>query len=115
MMGTIVVFLGILCVQLIYSLMLSDVEEKTFEFGMLRALGFNTRNIMITIILQSFTFSVPGLLSELHVAATLNLVARKILYYVVQNESDYNLSPGSLWIGISLGLVLPLVSNIIPI
>ncbi len=25
---------------LIYSLMLSDVEEKTYQFGMLRALGF---------------------------------------------------------------------------
>ena len=95
--------------------MLSDVEEKTFEFGMLRALGFNTRNIMITIIMQSFTFSVPGLLSGLLAAAILNLIARKILYLIVQNESTYNLSSGSLWIGITLGLVLPLLSNIIPI
>ncbi len=39
-MLTVVVFLIILCIQLIYSLMLSDVEEKTYEFGMLRALGF---------------------------------------------------------------------------
>lgn len=29
-MGTIVAFLGILGAQLIYSLMLSDVEDKTF-------------------------------------------------------------------------------------
>lgn len=115
MMGTIVVFLGILCVQLIYSLMLSDVEEKTFEFGMLRALGFNTRNIMITIIMQSFTFSVPGLMSGLLVAALLNLVARKILYMLVENEGAYSLSSGSLWIGMTLGLLLPLLSNIIPI
>jgi ABC-type antimicrobial peptide transport system permease subunit len=50
-MATIVAFLAILCAQLIYSLMLSDVEEKTFEFGMLRALGFNTSNLMATIIL----------------------------------------------------------------
>jgi hypothetical protein len=49
MMSTIIIFLALLCTQLIYSLMLSDVEEKTFEFGMLRALGFNTKNIMITI------------------------------------------------------------------
>lgn len=115
MMGTIVVFLGILCVQLIYSLMLSDVEEKTFEFGMLRALGFNTRNIMITIIIQSFTFSIPGLISGLLTAAILNLVARKVLFYIVENESEYTLSTISIWIGISLGLILPLISNIIPI
>jgi ABC-type antimicrobial peptide transport system permease subunit len=48
-MMAIVIFLAILCTQLIYSLMLSDVEDKTFEFGMLRALGFNTKNLMMTI------------------------------------------------------------------
>jgi hypothetical protein len=40
-LGTIVAFLAILCIQLNYSLMLSDVDAKTYEFGMLRALGFN--------------------------------------------------------------------------
>ena len=49
-MGTIIAFLAILSTQLIYSLMLSDVEDKTYEFGMLRALGFNTNNVMITIL-----------------------------------------------------------------
>lgn len=29
-----------LSVLLIYSLMIGDVEDKTYEFGMLRALGF---------------------------------------------------------------------------
>jgi ABC-type antimicrobial peptide transport system permease subunit len=31
--------------------MLSDVEEKTYEFGMLRALGYNTTNLFGTIFL----------------------------------------------------------------
>ena len=44
-MTTIVVFLILLCIQLVYSLMISDVEEKTYEFGMLRALGFNTKSL----------------------------------------------------------------------
>ena len=50
-LATIVAFLVILSSQLIYSLMLGDVEEKTFEFGMLRALGFNTKNLVLTITL----------------------------------------------------------------
>jgi len=49
-LATIVAFLVILSAQLIYSLLLSDVEGKTFEFGMLRALGFSTKNIMVVII-----------------------------------------------------------------
>ena len=43
-------FLGVLSAMLIYSLMLSDVEERTYEFGMLRALGFNTKNVMMTVV-----------------------------------------------------------------
>ena len=50
-LGTIIAFLGFLSVQLIYSLMLSDVDEKTYEFGMLRALGFNTKNYKKSILL----------------------------------------------------------------
>ena len=60
--------------------MLSDVEEKTYEFGMLRALGFNTKNIMAVIITQAFTFSIPGLITGLIVAYGLNYAMRTVLY-----------------------------------
>jgi ABC-type antimicrobial peptide transport system permease subunit len=95
--------------------MLSDVEEKTYEFGMLRALGFNTRNLMATIILQAFTFAIPGLVSGIIVAAILNLAMRHVLYNLTNNNSTYGLSSGSMMIGLSIGLFLPLISNIIPI
>ena len=39
-MVTIIIFLAILSTMLIYSLMLQDVNSKTYEYGMLRALGF---------------------------------------------------------------------------
>ena len=39
-MVTVIIFLAILSTMLIYSLMLGDVHSKTYEFGMLRALGF---------------------------------------------------------------------------
>jgi len=48
-MGTVVFFLAILSVMLIYSLMLSDVDEKTYQYGMLRALGFKNKNLMALI------------------------------------------------------------------
>lgn len=43
---TIMCFLGILSFVLIYSLMLSDVEAKTYEYGMLRAMGFRSSHII---------------------------------------------------------------------
>ena len=43
---TIIVFLSMLSAMLLYSLMLSDVDGKTYEYGMLRALGFKSSHLM---------------------------------------------------------------------
>jgi ABC-type antimicrobial peptide transport system permease subunit len=40
LLGVATIILLMLSILLIYSLMIGDVEEKTYEFGMLRALGF---------------------------------------------------------------------------
>lgn len=45
--GTAIFILAILAILLIYSLMLSDIDSKTYEFGMLRALGFQNKNLII--------------------------------------------------------------------
>ena len=95
--------------------MLSDVEEKTFEFGMLRALGFNTKNIMMTIFIQAFTFSIPGLITGIMMSAILNLLVRHILFTLTNNFSSYALSIGSIWAGCIIGVIIPLFSNVLPI
>ena len=114
-MMAIVLFLAILCTQLIYSLMLSDVEEKTFEFGMLRALGFNTKNLMMTIFIQAFTFSIPGLITGVIMSAMLNYIVRDILYSLTNNYSTYWLSIGAIWFGCFIGIIIPIFSNVLPI
>jgi hypothetical protein len=114
-LGTIVCFLGILSVQLIYSLMLSDVEEKTYEFGMLRALGFNTTNVVHLIISQAVFFAVPGLLLGLAAANILNICLRHLLFTLTSNFGTYELNTGGYLIGVTIGIVMPLVSNIFPI
>ena len=40
-----------LSVLLIYSLMIGDVEDKTYEFGMLRALGFQKRWLIFLLLI----------------------------------------------------------------
>lgn len=54
--------LALLAIMLIYSLLLSDVDEKTFEYGMLRSLGLPHRVLVLLLFLQSLFFSVPGIL-----------------------------------------------------
>ena len=60
-MVTIIIFLAILSTMLIYSLMLQDVNSKTYEYGMLRALGFKKLYLVSVISIKSLSFSVPGL------------------------------------------------------
>ena len=43
---TIIVFLSMLSAMLLYSLMLSDVDSKTYEYGMLRSLGFKKTHLL---------------------------------------------------------------------
>ena len=43
---TVVVVLALLAMVLVYSLLLSDVEEKTFEYGMLRTLGLQLQSLV---------------------------------------------------------------------
>jgi ABC-type antimicrobial peptide transport system permease subunit len=112
-MGTVVFFLAILSIMLIYSLMLSDVDEKTYQYGMLRALGFKNKNLMALISMQSFSFSVPGLLGGLLVAYFLNLIVRYMIFIYAENTTNYDLSQGSIILGVMLGIFLPIISNII--
>ena len=47
--NAVIFFLVILSILLIYSLMLSDVDEKTYEYGMIRALGFQHKSLITMI------------------------------------------------------------------
>jgi hypothetical protein len=95
--------------------MLSDVDEKTYQYGMLRALGFRNKNLIGLITMQSFSFSIPGLIGGLVVAYFLNVIARGIIFYYAENTTTYALSTGAIILGVCLGLILPLISNILPI
>ena len=60
---TVVFFMVMLSVMLIYSLMVSDIDERTYEMAMIRALGLKSISIVHIIVMQSFIFLVPGVLA----------------------------------------------------
>ena len=95
--------------------MLSDVDEKTYEFGMLRALGFNTKNVVVLIIQSAFTFAIPGLVFGLIAAIGMNAGLRYVLYSLTDNYYYYGLSVGAYGVGLFIGVFMPLLSNILPI
>lgn len=95
--------------------MVSDVDEKTYQYGMLRALGFRQKGLIKLISLQSFFFSIPGLSGGLLVASFLNFAVRFFIFQYSRNSTEYALSDGSILLGAGMGFFLPLISNIVPI
>lgn len=79
LIATSIFLLVMLAILLIYSLMISDVEEKTYEFGMLRALGFNKSSLIYLILVEGVVFAIPGLFLGLLMAYVLNTF---IAYYI---------------------------------
>jgi len=108
-------FLIIICTQVIYALLLSDVDGKTYEFGMLRALGFNTYNIATAIFIHALFISLLALGLGLTMASIFNAIFRAILFEISKNEADYLLTDDSINLGIAFGILIPMLSNIFPI
>lgn len=68
---------------------------------------------MITI--QSFFYSIPGICLGVAVALVTNVILRYFIYVFAENTSDFALSSTSLWIGITFGIVMPLLAILLPI
>ena len=111
---TVIIFLGVLATQLLYSLMLSDVDGKTYTFGMLRSLGMKKNRLIGLITLQSVFFSVPGLIGGLLCAFVLNIACRYAMFTISFNATTYELSTACFVLAILFGVIIPMLSNIIP-
>ena len=48
---TVVFFLFLVYAIVIYSMMITDVEERTYEFAMLRTLGFKKSSLIVLLVL----------------------------------------------------------------
>lgn len=108
-------FLIALGCYLIYSLLLSDVESKVYESGMLRALGMQQKTLVALLSLQSLLFSIPGLSFGLFVAFLFWQPIRAALVHFVATPVPIGLNTGPILMGAGVGLLMPLVALIGPV
>ena len=101
--------------MLVFSLMLSDVDGKTYEYGMLRALGFKKPYLVAMITIKSFSFSLPGCFGGVCAAYVLNVAIREAIFEQAQNSMGYSLTPLALILGVAFGLLMPFLANYLPI
>ena len=74
---------------LIYSLLLITTETNSFEFGILRLIGNTKRNVILIIIMQCISFSVPGFflafLIHFQILKVVNLSVKNYLNFYPYN------------------------------
>ena len=60
--------LTILSITLIYSLLMINIENRTFEIGVLRMIGMNRNHVMQLVLVQSYFYAIPAWLIGLGTA-----------------------------------------------
>ena len=112
----VVVMLAILGVVLIFALLLANVEEKTYEYGMLRALGLRKYSLIQVIMAQSMYFAVPAIVIAMTLAFLMNILVEYVLQVIIHTPSlNLYFFWGAVVVPIALGFGIPIVANIIPI
>jgi len=106
----------ILSVLLIYSLLMLSVETKTFEFGVMRMVGLSKGGLVAMIVLQAFMFVLPSVV----LGFVLSVPSLGSMYGKLFTEdmgvdttpwpSDFAVLQACI-----VGIVIPLVSSILPI
>lgn len=62
-LATVIFFICLLSLILIFSLMQTDVEERKYEFAVLRTLGMPNRSLVTLISIQTLIFAVPAIVA----------------------------------------------------
>lgn len=106
----------ILGAMLIYALLLSNVGEKTYEYGMLRALGLERSSLIGLLVVSASFFTIPGvglgLLGAWLLSVVLSLVFGIFTKAAVEN---YNLAWQAVVLAVVVGIVMPYIANLGPI
>jgi putative ABC transport system permease protein len=91
--------------------MAQSVRERSAEIGVLKTLGFSDRSVLFLVLGESVLITLLGGLVGLGIAA---LIVKAMGTSLSQYLSGFFLNAAALTVGVSLTLVLGLVSGVIP-
>lgn len=111
----IITILTVLSIILIYSLLMINVENRTFELGVLRMLGINRAGLVSLVLMQAFFYAIPALIVGLIFAQGAYVGISIILQNTIQIQISRFLSGQAILVSSILGTLIPLLSAILPI
>ena len=102
-------------VLLIYSLLMLSVESKSFEFGVMRMVGLGKQSIIVLVVMQSFLFVIPSIISGFGVSFAFLRLAKWYAETRLQMDFDSVPTTGNILQALFLSTLIPLMSSIMPI
>jgi hypothetical protein len=112
--GACVLLIIVLASMAIYSLLISDVEQSTYEFGMLRALGLDVRSLGLLIALRAAYFTLPSLLVGVALAQLGSFAGLSYLYDFIGAERNFTMDSFALWLALVVGITMPIIGSYVP-
>lgn len=114
-LSVILTILVILSLMLIYSLLMISVETRTFELGVHRMTGMTRSGIVIMLLVQACSYSIPAWALGLVIAQ----IASTIVVDNISNSIEVPLSSlltgDAITTATVLGLLIPLLAAVLPI
>jgi ABC-type antimicrobial peptide transport system permease subunit len=111
----VIFFLFLIDGILIYSMMLSDVEERTYEFAMLRTLGFKNSSLVTLLVVQACFQSIPATCVGFILLLIFSQAAQLALYLYMGVTVAVHLNLTIVMLGVVTGIVVPMISSVYPI
>jgi ABC-type antimicrobial peptide transport system permease subunit len=112
----IILLFVILSILLIYSLLMISVETKAFEFGVMRMVGVSKTGLINMILIQSVMFVLPSVIFGFILSfPSLAIVYKQLFSSDMGVESKPLPSNFAVCQALAVGLIIPLLSSIIPI
>jgi len=114
---TLVIFIFlVIAVLLIYSLLMIGVETKTLETGIMRMVGVSKRGNVASVLVNSLLFVIPAVISGFILCVPVLALGFKFIFKE-QLTGAFKPFPStsSVLLSLTLGLLIPLLSSILPI
>ena len=108
--------LTLLAIMLLYSLLVVNVETRTYELGALRMVGMYRKNILILLLVQSiFSYGVPSVIIGFIIGQIILLFIIPLLSNFLGIDVPVWITIGGIYRGLFIGLLIPIISSILPI
>lgn len=65
------------------------MDEKTYEYSMLRALGLKENSVIIMVLSEAFIFSIPAIFISFVIAYLINLITMTVIFYKIALARSY--------------------------